>query len=329
MTSAPEDAPDARKLDTQLLSDLWVFRAAARFGSVTAAAQRLSVSQGAVSQRILRLEGRLGTPLFIRQKGRMALTESGKSLLDAMTQVAQVLNDSLSRIERLQSKAIVVSCVPSLAMEWLVPHLEEFYHLHPGVEVFVRSEMFPSTPDRLEDEGIDLIIDYQPEQPAGLHQLAELQEFVFPVCSPRYRARLGDPDETEVPVLLQDDLSRWQAPADIEWSSWRQAAGSDWPGRPVPVRHFNLAHLANHAAMCDQGVAIGRAVLVSRLLAKGELVPALDSAPVAGSIYRVLTNRPGDARSAVRQFAKWWAESMAQTQAETFALLAADQLPND
>jgi LysR family glycine cleavage system transcriptional activator len=329
MTSGIENSPDARHLDTQLLSDLWVFRAAARLGSVTAAAQRLNVSQGAVSQRILRLEGRLGTPLFIRQKGRMALTDSGRSLLEAMSQVAQVLNDSLSRIERLQRKAIVVSCVPSLATEWLVPHLEEFYQLHPGIEVFVRSEMVPSTPERLEDEGIDLIIDYQPEQPAGLHQLAELQEYVFPVCSPRYRDKLDTTGSPDVPTLLQDDLSRWGAQADYEWSSWRSGSGSDWPGRQTPVRHFNLAVLANHAAMCGQGVAIGRAVLVARLLANGELVRAVDGDPVAGSVYRVLTNRPGDARSAVRQFARWWSEAMARTQANTLSLLAADQLPSE
>jgi LysR family glycine cleavage system transcriptional activator len=329
MTFTPEEAPDARRLDAQLLSDLWVFRAAARLGSLTGAAQRLGVTQGAVSQRVLRLEARLGAPLFLRQKGRIALTDAGKSLLEAMTQVALVLNDSLSRIERLQRKAIVVSCVPSLATEWLVPNLEGFYQLHPGIEVFVRAEMVPSTPERLEDEGIDVIIDYQPEPPVGLHALAEFQEFVFPVCSPRYRASVLGPDSTEAPVLLQDDQSCWDAPADYEWASWRRAAGSNWPGQPSSTRHFNLAHLANHAAMCDQGVAMGRAVLVNRLLSKGELVQATDDPPVKGAFYRVLTNRPGDARSPVRQFAKWWSEAMINTQTMTFALLAADQLPSD
>ena len=56
MTWSGDEDRDAHRLDTQLLSDLWVFRAAARFGSITAAARRLNVTQGAVSQRVLRLE---------------------------------------------------------------------------------------------------------------------------------------------------------------------------------------------------------------------------------------------------------------------------------
>jgi len=319
-----EDSPDARGLDAQLLSDLWVFRAAARLGSLTAAAQRLGVTQGAISQRVLRLEARLETQLFLRQKGRIVLTESGKSLLLAMTQVAQVLNDSLSRIERVRRNAIIVSCVPSLATEWLVPHLDKFYQLYPDVEVFVRSEMVPTTAERFEDDGIDLVIDYQPHTPAGVVELFQMREFVFPVCSPRYRDLLREENRQDVPVILQDDQSSWDGPSDFEWRNWRAAAKSGWPGRPVAVRHFNLAILAYHAAMCDQGVAIGRAVLISRLLSKGELVAALDVPPVPGSVYRVLTNRPGSANSPVRRFAKWCHDAMAQTQEITLSLIASD-----
>jgi DNA-binding transcriptional LysR family regulator len=322
MTVPADDEPDAHRLDAQLLSDLWVFRAAARFGSITAAAARLGVTQGAVSQRVLRLEGRLGAPLFIRQKSRLVLTDAGSSLLAAMTQVALVLNDSLSRINPLQRKAIVVSCVPSLATEWLVPNLDDFYRLHPGIEVFIRSEMAPSSAERMEDNGIDIIINYELSSSTDLHELASIQEYVFPVCSRRYRQGLDDPD-ADAPqlVLLHDDVPWWGGAADSEWSGWRVAVGDDWPGRPTSSRHFNLAHLAYHAAMLDQGVAVGRSIIVNRLLSRGELVPATDFPPVPGSFYRVLASRPGDARSAVRQFARWWREAMAETQAKTLALL--------
>jgi DNA-binding transcriptional LysR family regulator len=322
MTLPADDEPDAHRLDAQLLSDLWIFRGAARCGSITAAAVRLGVSQGAVSQRVLRLEGRLGAPLFIRQKSRLVLTEAGSSLLTAMTQVALILNDSVSRINRLQRKAIVVSCVPSLATEWLVPHLDEFYRLHPGIEVFVRSELAESTAERMEDNEIDVIINYNSTPASDLHELASIQEYVFPVCSPHYREGLGGQREETPPiVLLHDDVPWWGGSADSEWSSWRAAVGSDWPGRATASRHFNLAHLAYHAAMLNQGVAVGRSIIVSRLLSRGDLVPATDFRPVPGSSYRVSATHPGDARSAVRQFARWWQEAMAGTQAQTLSLL--------
>jgi DNA-binding transcriptional LysR family regulator len=322
MQSPGEHEQDAYRLDAQLLSDLWVFRAAARMGSITAAARRLGVTQGAVSQRVLRLEARLGAQLFLRHKSRIALTEAGGSLLEAMTQVALLLNDSLSRINRLERKAIVVSCVPSLATEWLVPHLDYFYQQHPGIEVFVRSELSTFTAERMEDEGIDLAIDYLPEPAPDLHELAALQEVIFPVCSPRYRDQLDSPEGNTMPlVLLHDDVPWVGGSAASEWGAWRLATGSNWPGRPAGSRHFNLAHLSYHAAMCDQGVAVGRSVIVNRLLTKGELVAAFDHPPVAGPVYRVVTNRPGDARSPVRQFAGWWAGAMAETQAQTLSLL--------
>jgi len=324
MKPAPDEDQDAHRLDGQLLSDLWVFRAAARFGSITAAAQKLGVTQGAVSQQIIRLEARIGAPLFVRQKSRIALTEAGASMLEAMTQVASVLNDGLSRINRSRRKAIVISCVPSLATEWLVPHLEDFYHLHPGIEVFVRSELAPSTAERMEDGGIDLVIDYALTPAAGLHELAAVQELLFPVCSPSYRSLLqGDGAAEAAIVLLHDDVPWRDGSADAEWKAWRSGSGADWPGRPTGGRHFNLAHLAYHAAMCDQGVAIGRAAIVNRLLGKGDLVAATGAAPVSGAVYHVSTNRPGDPRSPVRQFAKWWREAMLETQGQTLALLEA------
>lgn len=322
MSILRDEEPDAYRLDAQLLSDLWIFRAAARMGSITAAARRLGVTQGAVSQRVLRLEARLGAQLFVRHKSRIALTEAGNSLLGAMTQVAMLLNDSLSRINRMQRKAIVVSCVPSLATEWLVPHLEFFYRQHPGIEVFVRSELAPSTAERMEDDGVDLAIDYLPSLRSGLHELATLQELVFPVCSPRYRDLLNGPEAETAPlVLLHDDVPWLGGSAESEWNSWRAASGSEWPNRKAGARHFNLAHLAYHAAMCDQGVAVGRSVIVNRLLGKGELVAAFEQRPVAGSVYRIVTNHPGDERSPVRQFANWWAAAMAETQMQTLELL--------
>jgi LysR family transcriptional regulator, glycine cleavage system transcriptional activator len=319
-----DDPPDARRLDAQLLSDLWVFRAAARLESVTAAAQRLRVTQGAISQRILRLEARLEAPLFLRRKGRIQLTDAGQTLLAAMTQVAEVLNSSLSSIERVKRNAIVVSCVPSLATEWLVPHLAEFYLLYPDVEVFVRSEMVPSTAERFEDDRIDVIIDYHPQAPTGVSQLFELQEYATPVCSPRYRELLATSKRPEAPIILQDDSACLGTPVDFEWTSWRSAAKVDWPKSPAMTRHFNVALLAYHAAMCNQGVAIGRAVLINRLLSKGELVSAFDAPPVPASFYRMLTNRPGSANSPVRRFAKWCRDGMARTQESTLALLTGD-----
>jgi len=321
MTSREDPKADAHRLDAQLLSDLWVFRAAGRFGSITAAARQLGVTQGAVSQRVLRLEARLNTPLFIRNKSRISLTDAGELLMNSMTNVANELNDSISRIYQHQRGAIVLSCVPSLATEWLVAHLESFYREHPGIEIFLRSELVLWTSDRLEDEGVDLVIDYTGETAEGLHELAAVRELLFPVCSRAYLERLQSDAPPSI-VLLHDDVPCAGEAPYLEWSDWRRSVDTTWPDAPVVDRHFNLSILAYHAAMCDQGIAMGRAAIVQRLVQRGELVPAAPYAPVPGPSYRIVTHRPGDARSPVRQFAAWWARTMTETQSQMLALVA-------
>jgi len=153
-----EDDVDGYRVDGQLLSDLWVFRIAARVGSITGAASRLGVTQGAVSQRVIRLEGRLGATLFSRKNGRLYLTPSGDSVLSTMNEVATKLNGALSRFDRIRRSSLVVSCLPSLAMEWLVPRLQRFYRENPDIELFIRSEISQATEECLEGKGIDVLI---------------------------------------------------------------------------------------------------------------------------------------------------------------------------
>ncbi|QXQ08032.1 LysR family transcriptional regulator [Sphingosinicellaceae bacterium] len=320
MAFPTEQKADAHRLDAQLLSDLWVFRAAGRFGSITAAARHLGVTQGAVSQRVLRLEARLETPLFIRNKSRIVLTDAGTLLMDSMTNVANELNHSISRIYKQQRGAIVLSCVPSLATEWLVAHLESFYREHPGIEIFLRSEFVVWTAERLVDEGVDLVIDYTGATPDGMHELAAVRELLFPVCSRAYFDRLQSSEPPPI-VLLHDDVPCAGEAPNLEWSDWRRDIGTTWPNAPVTDRHFNLSILAYHAALCDQGIAMGRAAIVQRLVQRGELVLATPYAPIPGPSYRVMTHRPGDARSPARQFAAWWTRTMTETQAQMLTLI--------
>ena len=62
-------------------SQLKAFVAINRYGSFTAAADSLYITQPAISKRIAALESQLGTPLFDRIGRNARLTESGQQLL--------------------------------------------------------------------------------------------------------------------------------------------------------------------------------------------------------------------------------------------------------
>ena len=55
----------------------------ARCRSVTRAARSLGISQSALSQILLRVEREIGTPLFVRQKRALKLTEAGELYVEA------------------------------------------------------------------------------------------------------------------------------------------------------------------------------------------------------------------------------------------------------
>ena len=66
-----------------------VFHAVAQAGSFTRAAERLGLSQSAISRQIGALEEDLGTPLFHRHARGLVLTEQGEILLHTANEVAK------------------------------------------------------------------------------------------------------------------------------------------------------------------------------------------------------------------------------------------------
>jgi len=114
------------------------FHAAAETGSLTAAAERLLVSQSAVSRQISALEQSLNTPLFHRHARGLTLTEQGRILYNAAKKMAQsaalaqrTVTDSRSKPEGV----LTISSPISLGSNWLVSVLPDFMEAYPDIEV--------------------------------------------------------------------------------------------------------------------------------------------------------------------------------------------------
>ncbi|ROR32843.1 LysR family transcriptional regulator [Inmirania thermothiophila] len=83
------------------IAELETFREVARCGSFTAAAQRLHLSQPAVSKRIQALERELGGPLFDRMGRRVVLTEAGRALLARAERILAEVEEARRGLHRL------------------------------------------------------------------------------------------------------------------------------------------------------------------------------------------------------------------------------------
>lgn len=116
-----------------------IFKAVAETGSFTKAAERLYITQSAVSHAIRELEERAGTALFDRLSKSISITESGRLLLEEVTPIlasCDVLDSRLNCLEK-QAPVHIVSSI-TIAAFYLPSILRKFDTLWPGLPVTVK-----------------------------------------------------------------------------------------------------------------------------------------------------------------------------------------------
>ena len=117
------------------------FHAAAEAGSLTAAGERLGISQSAVSRQIAALEEQLGVSLFQRHARGLVLTDSGHTLHRStgdMATAAQGASAALRDQQEVAQGELIVSAPVAFGATWLVPRLEEFVSQHPEMRIDLR-----------------------------------------------------------------------------------------------------------------------------------------------------------------------------------------------
>ena len=158
---------------------LHLFRAVAHDGNLTRTAQKLNLSQSAISVQIRKLEDRLGHPLFDRRGRQLHLTEAGRIALDHADAIFAVGDELLSTL-RDAGRGLQVLRVGALAtlsrnfqLGFLRPVLGQ-----PGTEVILRSGSLSELLTLLETLNLDVVLTNQPPQrdattPFVSHRLAE------------------------------------------------------------------------------------------------------------------------------------------------------------
>src|SRR5262252_1904122 len=126
------------------LKTLPTFEIAADRLSFTAAAGELHVTHGAVSRQIQALEAQLGVPLFRRRNRRIELTDAGSAFLPGVRQALQLLETTTAEVATSPREgALVVSCVATFMMRWLIPRLYAFNAIHPKIDVRLTASHAP------------------------------------------------------------------------------------------------------------------------------------------------------------------------------------------
>ncbi len=122
------------------VEDLRVFATVAAERSFSRAAKKMRRTQPAVSQAIRRLEDTTGEKLIDRSSRDGTLTDAGELLLSYAQRIIQLLEEASTGVGELRDiqKGRVIIGANEAGVHALLPLLQTFRQLHPGVLVDVR-----------------------------------------------------------------------------------------------------------------------------------------------------------------------------------------------
>lgn len=251
---------------------LSAFEAAARTGSVTAAANELGLTQSAVSRQISALEKQLGVALFLRERQTIRLTLAGDAYAREVREaLRRISNASLNLKANPSGGTLNLAILPFFGTRWLTPRIGRFLDAYPGmvVNLITRLEPFDFRFDTL-----DAAIHFGMARWPGAALTFLMAEDVVPACSPDFRARHG----LEKPAdLLKVPLLHLNTRPDA-WELWltRNSVTFDALHGMLFDQFITMAE----AATAGLGAALLPRFLIGRELKEGLLVPALEAVPV-------------------------------------------------
>ena len=278
------------------LNALRAFEAFGRRGRMTLAADELCVTHGAISRQIRQLEDHLGVALTEGPRNRLTLTETGLTLAQALTVALDQIEAALPRPAGSGDGTLVVSCLPTFAMKWLIPRLPGFVTAHPEIQARIVES---NGPFDFRADGVDLAIrmrlpDAPPSPDADVTPF--LKHYVGPVAAPALAAQVDDLESLA-------RLPRLHTRTFLEsWAEWEAAAGLALPPATVN-REFDHYFYMLEAAAAGLGVALSPWAFAETDLLSGRLIAPLGMIPGQAQVC-ALTPK-GKGTRAARRFRDW------------------------
>lgn len=138
-----------------------IFYYAAKYGSITRAAEALMNNQSNITRTIKNLESELNCNLFVRSRKGVTLTPEGERLyahISAAVEQIQAGEEEIS-LERSLNKGLVTIGTSEIALRcFLLPVLNEYRRKYPGVRLRVFNHSTPQALSALNDGLADIAV---------------------------------------------------------------------------------------------------------------------------------------------------------------------------
>lgn len=154
------------------LKHLRTIAAIAEYGSLVLAAEKLFLTQSALSHQLKEIESRLGLSLFVRKSRPLRLTAAGERLLETAHSVLPIMSSTERDLQRFAGGEagrlhIAIEC--HSCFDWLMPAINQYRNHWKDVELDL-STAFNFVPlPALQKGRLDIVITSEPKPLNGIH----------------------------------------------------------------------------------------------------------------------------------------------------------------
>lgn len=273
-------------MNIENLTELRLLVECARRGSLTAASKVMNTTPAASSAMLKKLEARLGVRLVERSTRALRLTAAGERLRDYAQRVLELLDEGLEQLHageagpmrpsgQVLRGRIRISAPSDLTRRLILPLLDGFLDLHPGVELHL------SVGDGLQDvvrDEVDVALRYGALADSGLVARKLFEGRRLLVASPDYLRRHGHPAHPD-DLASGHECIRFKIGDRLE-RQWRFWPRGQLQGAAVDVavhgrRSADDGGIAHRWALEGRGLTYKSELDVRDSLASGALVDVL------------------------------------------------------
>jgi LysR family transcriptional regulator for metE and metH len=150
---------------------LRTIRAIHEAGGLARAADRLHITQSALSHQIKGLEDQAGVELFVRRSKPLKLSAAGMRLLRVAHKVLpeiEALEAEFSGLREGSAGRLHIAIECHACFEWLFPVLERFRQTWADVDIDIRPGLAFDALPALQKEEVDLVVSADPEKLDGV-----------------------------------------------------------------------------------------------------------------------------------------------------------------
>lgn len=285
--------------------------AALRYGSLTAAADRLSITPAAVGQRIKALEDYLGVDLLTRSRSGLAPTPAVGPAVDRLRAAFRELEAVAELLDLQRGHEIHVAALSDVAELWLRPRLHRFRTEHPNILFCINGE--GDAPLRLGSVDCEITFGQAVDE---TNWDILFRDFIVPLGSPENVRRIAgkvEQDRLEGFPLLHLDFYK-DDPGAPDWADWVQTHGFR---RTAPERGIRFQRIAPalEAVRANAGLTLCGLALIGEGLSDGTLsLPfSMSTGRWTEHAFQARFRHDALARPQVRRFRSWLAEEARTT----------------